>query len=294
MKVEASTTVGGYTPNGKARIYNTSKEGVDPDLESPNEKCGGNGKGSGGEPGRPGANCNPKGEGNVLIIQESEKALPNDNALGGMIMFAFDCPLSKLLSIGLIDIETWEQAFFEVFEYGAPKIQMIEGLGDNSVQTEAFDDAANVTGVNVMASNSFGVCSICFCNGDCEKPKSPPPSYPSLPSNTSVQVPAPPPTGQVEEVSTVEELEEAIEASASNFILILAANNRYVLSSPIDVTDKKFTLWCDDRCIIDGKAAKGGLFTTIKPSDFQISFYKATFQNGKVSKTPCQAPLLLS
>jgi hypothetical protein len=47
MTVEASASRGGYTPNNKARIYDTSCAKEDPaDLGSPNKKCGGPGVGT--------------------------------------------------------------------------------------------------------------------------------------------------------------------------------------------------------------------------------------------------------
>lgn len=72
---------GGFTPEGKARIFDTKNPGTclkngDPDLGSPHKKCpgGGPGTGSQGEPGMPGENCVPQN--NVLIIQESNKRWP--------------------------------------------------------------------------------------------------------------------------------------------------------------------------------------------------------------------------
>ena len=61
------TVVGGYSPDRMARIFDTSKPGKgddgDPDLGSPNSKCpgGGPGVGVGGEPGKPGENCEALG-----------------------------------------------------------------------------------------------------------------------------------------------------------------------------------------------------------------------------------------
>mmetsp|Transcript_2771 Transcript_2771/g.5066 ORF Transcript_2771/g.5066 Transcript_2771/m.5066 type:complete len:98 (+) Transcript_2771:2008-2301(+) len=57
ISVEASASRGGYTPDNKARIYDTSYAKEDPDLASPNKKCGGPGVGTGGEMGQAGANC---------------------------------------------------------------------------------------------------------------------------------------------------------------------------------------------------------------------------------------------
>jgi hypothetical protein len=53
-----------------------------------------------GEPGQPGENCIPQG--NLLIIQESNKALPDDNQNGGVISFIFDSP-KRIGHIAMID-----------------------------------------------------------------------------------------------------------------------------------------------------------------------------------------------
>ena len=76
----------GYTPGGAARIFDTAQPGGfngDTDLGSPNELCSpsGPGEGAGGAPDSNYANCDPQGM--VLIIQESNKAIPDDNAGGG-------------------------------------------------------------------------------------------------------------------------------------------------------------------------------------------------------------------
>jgi hypothetical protein len=77
MMIIASSTDGGYTPDGKARIFDTSKQNTeDPDLESPNETCGGTGVGAGGVVGAQGENCEMQG--NVVIIQEH----PEENERG--------------------------------------------------------------------------------------------------------------------------------------------------------------------------------------------------------------------
>lgn len=85
VAITATATPGsGYTPQGKARIFDTANPGADdatgdPDLGSPNINCpgGGVGIGAGGEPGKTGENCAPLG--NVLIIQESDKRWADDN-----------------------------------------------------------------------------------------------------------------------------------------------------------------------------------------------------------------------
>ena len=98
VTITASSVRRGYTPGGRARIFDTRKvinsPRGDPNLGSPNTKCvgGGPGMGAGGEPGSAGENCIPLG--NAIIVQESDKAEADDNSLGGSIAFDFDYPLT--------------------------------------------------------------------------------------------------------------------------------------------------------------------------------------------------------
>jgi hypothetical protein len=94
---------GGYSPDGAARIYDTSNpDGADPDLGSPNEDCGGPGKGSGGGLNSPYSNCVALG--NVLIIQSSNKDDPDDSSGGGSITFEFD-GIAFVEVIAILDID---------------------------------------------------------------------------------------------------------------------------------------------------------------------------------------------
>jgi hypothetical protein len=129
LRIEAT---GGYSPSGKARIFDTSYPGTDhftgdPDLGSPNEKCagGGPGIGAGGEPGSPGENCEPLG--NVLTIQESNKGTVDDNSAGGTISFNFGRPV-KLEHIGLLDMGKNNFDYIEVYTWkGEHKIIDFQG-----------------------------------------------------------------------------------------------------------------------------------------------------------------------
>ena len=94
FSIDALSTCGGFTPNGKGRIFDSSSSGSiqkeeDPDLGSPNQMCAKAGPGQGfcSHLGQPGANCIPQG--NVLIIQESDKDFPDDNNKGGILCFEF-------------------------------------------------------------------------------------------------------------------------------------------------------------------------------------------------------------
>jgi hypothetical protein len=60
--VTASASTGGYYPSGQARVFDTLQPNLNGakgqmDLATPNESCGGLGRGAGGAPGQPGENC---------------------------------------------------------------------------------------------------------------------------------------------------------------------------------------------------------------------------------------------
>lgn len=95
---------------------------------------GGPGRGAGGVVGMPGENCVPQG--NILIIQESNKETPDDNFAGGVLCFDFVSPL-HVISIGLMDIPQRRGDFIEVDVDGAsaPIRVNFAGLGNNAVQT---------------------------------------------------------------------------------------------------------------------------------------------------------------
>lgn len=108
ISVEAYSDNGGYTPNGAARVFNTSHPGTDSDgdadLGSPNKDCpgGGPGEGSGGAPSSMYSNCVPLG--NVLIVQEENKVQPDDNGRGGTLKFLFASP-TEVATIAILDID---------------------------------------------------------------------------------------------------------------------------------------------------------------------------------------------
>jgi len=94
----------GYTPNGAARVFNSSNPIADPDLGSPNELCNpsGPGEGIGGGPNALYPNCVPLR--NILIIQENNDMTPDDHEYGGNITFRYDVP-AYVESVGILDID---------------------------------------------------------------------------------------------------------------------------------------------------------------------------------------------
>jgi hypothetical protein len=95
VSISAKSWNGGYVPGGAARIFDTSDPGEigvgDPDLGSPNESCGGPGIGAGGAKGSAFENCEPLG--NVLTVQSTLKATPDDHENGFEITFSFLYPV---------------------------------------------------------------------------------------------------------------------------------------------------------------------------------------------------------
>ena len=161
------TASGGLS--NKPRLFDTSTPGTnkfgDPDLGSPNKRCSpsGPGKGEGGEPGSPGANCEPLG--NVLIIQEENTRpdIPDDNVDGGIITFHFDKP-QRVAKIGLLDIDY--KSFLTVTTLDSSPFDIaIPMLGDNSVQTVNID-TEQVVQLDLNLSRSGAVTFLSFCYTD--------------------------------------------------------------------------------------------------------------------------------
>jgi hypothetical protein len=162
----------------KPRLFDTSKPGSnkhgDPDLGSPNERCssGGPGKGEGGEPDTPGANCDPVGL--ALIIQEDNGRpdIPDDNGRGGVISFHFDKPL-RVTKIGLLDID-YKSYLTVTTKSGSVGQETtadvdIPLLGDNSVQTVDVD-TDRVSQLDLNLGRSGAVTFLSFCYIDDEGP----------------------------------------------------------------------------------------------------------------------------
>ena len=165
-----SSSGGGYTPHGQARLYDSSYDAPnndqgDPDLGTPNAECGGPGRGNGGRPGQPGENCVALG--NLVIVQESDKPYADDNARGGTLVFGFTNPRGvHVESMGLVDIGS-SSALLEIITTNAIYTQHLQALGDNSYQV-AIIDRHNVLEVRLHLSGGGAVSHVAFCNPSCE------------------------------------------------------------------------------------------------------------------------------
>ena len=139
MQVSVEDAKGGYAPNGMARIFDSSNPtGDDWDLGTPNQNCpgGGPGRGNGGRPGQLGENC--IAQGNILIVQESNKWAADDNVRGGVIVFTFDSP-TRVGHLGLLDMDQGT-SWLEILTADARTLRLnFTGFGDNSAQLVHVD-----------------------------------------------------------------------------------------------------------------------------------------------------------
>ena len=160
ISIKARGRYGGYTPQQKARIFKTSHPGGALHLGSPNEKCGGPGVGSGGEPGSSWSNCHPQGA--VLIIQGSDRNVLQDYSGGGWISFYFKEP-TDVKSIGLMDIRGAGTKVIYTVSSGHKTEVHVPGRGTNSVQDFHFD-GKGVVRVQVSFKNHGAITSLSFCH----------------------------------------------------------------------------------------------------------------------------------
>jgi len=165
----------GYAPDKQGRIYDTSYYALndyygDPDLGSPNIDCGGHGLGSGGRrhiwntnTNNPGANC--VAQGNILIIQESNKPYADDNLYGGRIVFRFRYNVT-LQQVGFMDIVENSGYYCKItMNDGTVHRHEIVGYGKNSLSTMEFD-MEHVTKLEVHLLGPGAIRFVAFCH-DC-------------------------------------------------------------------------------------------------------------------------------
>jgi len=146
----------GFTPDGQARIFDTSNPtGSDDDLGTPNSEFGGPGVGDSGSP------SNDVALGKVLIIQESDQAEPDDSEFGGVISFAFVEPV-KIEDVVLLDIESSGGTITVTTSTGSSSSQPVLPGGDNSVQTEIVM-VEDVVKMDVMFPSSGAVAEVGLC-----------------------------------------------------------------------------------------------------------------------------------
>lgn len=180
VTISAWASCGGFTPDGKARVFDSSSPGTvdgNSDLGSPNRLCsaGGPGAGAAGGPGTPGENCIPQG--NILVIQESNKTTPDDNFAGGVLCFEFTAP-SGIQSVGLMDIPVGRGDFVEVEGVGAPVRVNFDGLGNNAVQRVPIN-FISARRLCVYLLGEGAVTDIVVCSNGSNRPSSVPSSSPS-------------------------------------------------------------------------------------------------------------------
>ena len=157
-----------------------------------NRNCpgAGPGRGVGGRPGRRGENCIPQG--NVLVIQESDKPAPDDNRKGGVICFEATSGSLDVLFIGLMGIPGPGYFVEVLLESAASPVRIpIDGFGTNSVQRIPI----NLDGVKSLcvffpgegAVTDLGICEGSHAPSVSGMPSTSPSSRPSGSVNPSSQ-----------------------------------------------------------------------------------------------------------
>ena len=152
---------GGYTPNGKARILDSSNPGESKELGTPNFKCPnrGPGKGSGGKPGRTGENC--ESQGNVLIIQDTDPATIREFSKGGSINFSFSKP-TEVATLGLLDINS-SGTRIRIYKSDGSRITISAArLGNNSFQ-EVPIYQEGVTRIRIDLKSNGAITDLNLC-----------------------------------------------------------------------------------------------------------------------------------
>lgn len=195
MTVKAFGLRGGFFPGNKARIFDTANPGTnnengDPDLGSPNRQCGGPGRGKAGQPGERGENCVPQG--NVLIIQESDKEFPDDNLGGGSLCFEFDSP-TFVLTLGVLDISEEGDYIHLTYADNTMEKRDVFGYGNNALQTFKIEEK-ELSRLCLQLKSSGAITHIALCQDGVPSlapSVTPMPSSSVVPSSVPTVSPAP-------------------------------------------------------------------------------------------------------
>jgi hypothetical protein len=105
LELTAKLDTGGYSPGGRVMVMDSTKPSkIDPDLNTPNESCGGPGKGVGGANGTKTQNCVPLG--NIIFVQQNNTASA-DNYEGkkSTLIFRFNGTAVIMHSLTLLDAD---------------------------------------------------------------------------------------------------------------------------------------------------------------------------------------------
>ena len=99
----------------------------------------------------------------VLIIQESDKPVPDDNVTGGTLTFTFNKPV-LFADIGLMDIaNTQLQRIIFTYEGGGVETFTYKPVGSDNAVQRVIANKRNVRKVDVYASSSMAVVELNFC-----------------------------------------------------------------------------------------------------------------------------------
>ena len=130
-----------FTPDGAARILDTSDPQLELGLGSPNQSCGGPGSGSAGAVGMDGENCAPQG--NVMVIQENDNEIPDAADDGGSLLFTVDPDAKyRLNSVGFLDMPQGMNIDITTTNRynGQSQVTTFVGAGPNAFQEVALLD----------------------------------------------------------------------------------------------------------------------------------------------------------
>jgi hypothetical protein len=124
------------------------------------------GLGTGGQPGRSGENCEPKGNG--LIIQSWNSTIPDASHGEGVITFHFDPPVPQVTGIGFLNI-VGDSDFLEITDLSGTYQIQIEGLGVNAVQRTSLS-AHNARTIAFHMHGPRVITNLDFCSTEASLP----------------------------------------------------------------------------------------------------------------------------
>ena len=164
-----------YTPDGAARVFDSSDPQPDFDLGTPNGQCPtpGPGLGAGGVPGAAGENCVALG--NLIIVQRRDKLRPDDAEDGGILDFEVDVSARMILNeIGILDVparvgDDYIPATVEITNVAFPNEPFtfqFDGAGANGFQNIGVPDTAPIRytrNVQIDLPYDAGIAYLKFC-----------------------------------------------------------------------------------------------------------------------------------
>ena len=165
-----------YTPDGAARVFDSSDPRPDYDLGTPNEACPtpGPGLGAAGAPGASGENCVARG--NLIIVQRRDKPRADDAEDGGILEFEVDISARLIFNeLGILDVPArmnddyipTKVEVYNVFTPDTPYTFEFDGAGANGFQVKGPQPGEApiryTTRVRVDMPYDSGIAYLKFC-----------------------------------------------------------------------------------------------------------------------------------